>query len=89
MLRRQFKDALNLLKNHPNPIFYYTYAPEIFPEIPEEIVESLINNKKILKVNELLSIFSKCFEEENKSETNSKMVVSLFLNFKIKFFFLG
>lgn len=82
LLQRQFKNALNFLENQPNPIFYYKYAPELLSEIPEELIKSLINNRKILNVSRLLPVFYKCFEEVenniNKTNLNSKMVIYLF-----------
>ncbi|KAE9554931.1 hypothetical protein FO519_001828 [Halicephalobus sp. NKZ332] len=59
LLQNQYKSALNVIKDHAQPMLFYKFAPELLFAVPMEFLKALMDNDRILNPAKLLPAFYK------------------------------
>ena len=59
LLQNNYRAALDVIKDHAQPLLFYKFAPELLFHIPIEFLKALMDNDKRLNSAELLPAFYK------------------------------
>jgi hypothetical protein len=60
LLQKDYNKALEIVSAQASPALFYTYAEDLFENMPQEFVAALINVGRLVKPGQILSIFFNC-----------------------------